>query len=370
MTPRLRPLALLAMLAAALASGCADRGGAAAPPGPANEPQPPASSAGVHTPPGGVYTLALSPGGRRLAYVGDVLDEAGFRKYARVWDLGQGRLLKRLPVDDQDQVTGVAFSPDGRLLAACVFKKPLRLWDTATWRERPPLKDFPLRGKRGPFASLIVAFAPDNRRLAASDFEGHVVLWDPDSREVTLLGQHYSFPEQLAFSPNRQWLASCNGEGVKVWDLGRRREHWSFPAHADRVNGRVGVKGCAFRPDNRTLVTAGVDGMVRFWDVLTKGEGEPLKGGVGEVRAMALSPDGGAVAVGGAEYGHQQDRGALRVWDLDTRQPRTPRLRFPGPVECVRYSADGGRLAAATGGRGGRIRVWNVADLPGGAAGE
>jgi WD40 repeat protein len=109
----------------------------------------------------------------------------------------------------------------------------------------------------------------------------------------------------------------------------------------------------ALAPDGQTLAAAGSDGRVRLWDLATGRATQRLEPGpVGEVAALAFSPDGRHLAVCGSRD--------LSVWDLAERR-EVRRFGAPGPAGMGRGAAvfsPGGDLLAASG--AGRIRVWDL----------
>jgi WD40 repeat protein len=111
------------------------------------------------------------------------------------------------------QVSGTAFSPDGRLLAAVSILGIGHLYDTATGRKTATLQGF-LQGAHS------VSFSPDSQRLAiGSNGNEAIKLWDVESLQelLTLKGQGSMF-SSVTFSPDGNVLASINSQGLlHIW---------------------------------------------------------------------------------------------------------------------------------------------------------
>jgi WD40 repeat protein len=125
--------------------------------------------------------------------------------------------------------------------------------------------------------------------------------------------------------------------------------------------GDTVVVTLASSPDGRTLVTGGVDGRLRVWDVADPQRpsrlGEPLPAQQGFVYALAFSADGRTLAASGAER-------TIVLWDLSDRvaphRLGTPLTGHPDDVHALAFSADGRVLASVD--FSGRLILHDVTD--------
>ncbi|MCY3742723.1 MAG: T9SS type A sorting domain-containing protein [Candidatus Poribacteria bacterium] len=161
---------------------------------------------------GWVSSVGFSPDSRMLASA-DYTDDT-----VRLWDVDTGRLLKTF-MGHLDGVSGITFSPDGKTLAVedprkRLFDSKIVLWDVASEQRKATI---PLTN--GCYYSGV-AFSPDGSILASGN-HAELLLWDiaiGEQRQV-LYGHAYPI-SSLAFGPNGSTLASGSGDGtVLLWDV-------------------------------------------------------------------------------------------------------------------------------------------------------
>ncbi|MBB6080979.1 NB-ARC domain-containing protein [Streptomyces paradoxus] len=285
---------------------------------------------------GGVRVVAFSPDGTRLATVGD-------NGTVQIWDPTTGATQHTL-TGHTGGVRVVAFSPDGTRLATVGDDGTVRIWDTATGATLHTLTGH-MRWV------MALAFSPDGTRLATADILGTVRIWDPTTgaTQHTLPG-HIGQLRAVAFSPDGTRLATADILGtVRIWDPTTGATQHTLPGHSDTVGA---VHAVAFSPDGTRLTTADILGTVRIWDPTTGATQHTLPGYRDEVRVVAFNADGTRLATADI-------LGTVRIWDTATAaNPRTLTGHM-GEVRAVAFSPDGTRLA--TGDANARVRFSDPA---------
>ena len=206
-----------------------------------------------------------------------------------------------------DTVWGVAFAPDGHLLATTSYDRTVRLWNPTTGE---PVGD-PLTDHTG--SVWGVAFAPDGQLLATASTDGTVRLWNPTTG--TQVGDpltgHTSVVWGVAFAPDGQLVATTSHDGtVRLWNPTTGTQV------GDPLTGHTSVVyGVAFAPDGHLLATTSHDGTVRLWNPTTGNPvGDPLTGHTDAVYGVAFAPDGHLLATTSSD-------GTVRLWNLSSSEP-------------------------------------------------
>ncbi|MBW4618463.1 MAG: AAA-like domain-containing protein [Cyanosarcina radialis HA8281-LM2] len=216
-----------------------------------------------------IFDVAFSPNGQTIA-------SASWDGSARLWRL-DGQPLRRLALGAE--VWSVAFSPDGETIALGTTKN-IQLWSI----EGRLLHTF--EGHRGNVPGL--AFSPDGRLLASASADRTVKLWTLDGQLVRTLSGHSSEVWGVAFSPNGQIIASISGDNtVKLWHLD------GTPLAT--LNQQGSGWRVAFSPDGHLLASSGSNNIVKLWQLRHRFSIE-LQGHQHWVLQTAFAPDGRTVA--------------------------------------------------------------------------
>ncbi|MFO0906591.1 MAG: serine/threonine-protein kinase [Pirellulales bacterium] len=209
-----------------------------------------------------VWNGAVTRDGRTLiAMLGTALSwqsEPPFGMAVKVWSAADGRVLFSDSKPDRRPGTA-AISPDGRRIAYVHHprrgKSRLEVWDLTT---RQLLHELAAEN-----SVQLLALSPDGRRLAAGDFRGPITVWnlnDPAPKPVAASG-HSGRVHALSFHPAGDRLASI-GEDlvVRLWDTATGQLVLELPGTGELL------QNVAFSPDGRRLAANDRLGRLRVWD--------------------------------------------------------------------------------------------------------
>ena len=283
---------------------------------------------------GQAFGVAFSPDGRSLAATGAAGEVS-------VWAwTGESVAERRVQFQGHaGRVWSPAFSPDGARLATAGSDGTVRIWRTDG--SGTPVV---LAGHTGPVWAVV--FSPDGRRVASAGEDATVRIWDAYGIGTpTILRGHQTVAVGVAFSPDGQRLASTSHDGtVRIWDLVGRSD--PIVLHGPQA----GTKTVLFSPDGARLASASSDGTAWVWPVDGAGTPVVLRGHEGTVEGLAISPDGRWLAT-------TSDDTTVRVWNAaGTGEPLILR-GHKHTVWSVAFSPDGTRLASAS--EDGTIRIWD-----------
>jgi WD40 repeat protein len=199
-----------------------------------------------------------------------------------------------------------AFDPRGRFVATVAQNRKGREHVRLFRVDGRLVRVFAPRGMKS------VAFSRDGRYLAAGSADKTARVWRVrDGRLIRTLAPHNDDVVALSFDPRGEFVATgSNDGGVRVWEVSSGARTFFFPGHTNPV---VAVD---WTEDGTFLADASLDRSARIWQVAGAEEGTlraRLVGHEAGVRAVAFSPDGDRIATAASD-------GTARVWDARAEQ--------------------------------------------------
>jgi len=298
-----------------------------------------------------VWAVAFSPDGKTLA--------AGEANDISLWDLATGKKSGPLKGHD-DSVTALAFSPDGKMLVSCggdiVFGKnaKIKFWDVESKQDKGTIENTGL--------NTMLTFTPNGKTVWGNrrDNEGGGYGWDIETRkkQPALVGLRRQ-PSRNEARSYIEYAYSAGGDCIgasgvapgemfaTVVEVPSRKQLVDIPEFAGTLAGVSRAAKTILCKEDKTNKPS-------LWDFSGKKRID-LDGKLSS--ASAFSYDGKYLA---ASMENKQFTGVLQLWDVATGKPIVT-LNDESEFHSVAFSKDSKLLAA--GAAGGKIKVWTVAAI-------
>ncbi len=302
----------------------------------------------------------------------------------RLWDVTTGKLLAP-NLSHRKMVNQLAFEPGGSLLASAGSDGAIHLWSMASLSETGVLKgksDLPIvclafapkgnflysAGEDGTVRCwqvksrsqqfeltagrpvLHLAISADGNRLAAGCRDGRVCVWNLNTHAPVVEFRHEQAITALSFSETGDELVTGSlDQNVRIWDLK------SNAAAAPPFVGSGGITWVELVHDKHVLMSAGLDGLLREWNLTKPFKDETRCDDLGALQLAKLSANGRWLLLAG-------DRGSARLCDLSGSAVSVQSLADSAGTCLVAFASHANRFVLVN--KNGDLSFWSLDGRP------
>lgn len=321
-----------------------------------------------------VFWVTFNHDGTRLA--------SRSREYIRIWDTETGEQKQHLDIVKGGG--GLAFSPDGKLLADYTNSGHIQLFDVDTGRQFSTLVHPTARIRTVDFSSDMLTLAstsedgsiriyniltgeqihaihdffgdftcidvsPDGKTIVAPSLDLNTCVWDVETGKVAKAFyqiRHNPF-DILTLDPTGKYIAGTVffDASIHLHDSETGRFYKSLEGHEGEIVSLI------FSPDGKTIASGSKDATVRIWDVETYEEKYVLKGHEDDVTCVDFSPDGKIIASGSIDQ-------RIILWDTNTGEKLDVLAGHETDIVSLSYNPDGTKLASVA--LSSEVFMWDV----------
>ena len=297
-----------------------------------------------------VMAVAFSPDGKHLA--------AGSYETLRIYDTAEHKQVAEIALNN-GYASDVAFSPDGRTLLVAGYQS-VTVCQTAPFRSLRTVKTH-----RGQVTSL--AFSPDGTRVATASDDTNMAVWDvaalvagkpAQQLMIKTLDQPLS---GIAISPDGKWLASASGDPDRVtqaghvwlWDIQTGKAIREFPKH------KRAATAVAFSPTGKFLISSSQDETINVYDTQS-GEALGFFGGHSRPTNCLTFARNAATIVSGSGGG-SKGKNEVKIWNREDGDELATIGQHTAQVTGVAVSPDGRQLATCSYDK--TVGLWDISTL-------
>ncbi len=333
-----------------------------------------------------------------------LLGSASHDQIAAIWDVESGELKNTLNGHSRC-VRTIAFSPSDETIATASEDETLELWDVASGE---PLQSVPLKdggamlryAANGDFVVVVdqgrhlriirlddaesqrtinashssptwgLAISRDSRLVATGSDDGMIVvsnlsLLTSDQQELAMDSERFvgqpAMVSQLAFARDGTWMAigQEDQQTVVVWDVALGQARFTLKGHLGLV------RSVAISPDDRWIASGSNDRTVRIWDAQSGELVHKLSGHKGNVSGLCFSKDGTRLFASTEDRDRDGSQGQIWIWDIATQQAKQVLDSAMKEIWTMALSPDERFLAIGGGDNysalGGSLAIWDLA---------
>lgn len=197
-------------------------------------------------------------------------------------------------------VTALAFSPKGDILASGGGDETLRLWDVKTRRLIHVFTSYTSDVKS-------IQFSKDGDKIITSGRFHDILIWDLKKREIIESFKEHYWAQNAIFSPDEKYIAGSMRENVYIWKIETKEIVHEFIEH-ESIEVQVD-----YSPDGKLLASCAQDGKVCLWNIDKSKLVKKFMLEMRNVKCIKFSPNGKFLAAGG-------EGGILYIWEVESTE--------------------------------------------------